>query len=760
MSTPRNFFGAAALALSFVLLLPNLAVAGCHVQVVSSISPTDPLGGSGSGPITPSSTGVPANLNNEGLTERVSDVLIYDDSTIGTANCFAVGNQIRLTYNAALSLPASISSATAANFDVYDNSSSGLTIQASSAVGFSANTAQTVISINVLQGGTAATTAGGITSTGNGVGSAVRVKNLRVDASPLAAGTVVNVTVSSQNTAAMPAPATSPVGTALATIAPGAGFTQFGHGTQSSGGTLDTPAIFHFAEGFGNAFRLAGGSCASGGSTCVSGVFDDIATNDTSLIFDVGTTLPYGVSLAFPSTIETSASAGLGGIKFQLRPGFGSCLGPANCFAIYDTVANGPAPSSITMTTGAVPNSGANGSLPAIGVLIANPSGFGTVSLAVSFGPAASFGGTSNDDINPNAVPRYVTANAGILSHISRQIIEQTRFVVGDSSVAGPITSGLSVTSLAPNGVIAGSSGLSLTVTGANFVSGAVVRWNGSSRPTTFVNSAQLVATISASDLASAGTAQITVVNPDTTVSNAASFTVGANPVPNSALTYLLPHVVSGAGYATKITIVNISNSQNSVVVNFLSQTGTLLQSTSYDVPAGGTVRVSTPDAERYGPSLTKWAIVGSQLPVLPNLYFEYIPTPGSNVVENGVGFNNAQALTDFSLPVEFQPASASLSVGKTVGLALANGNATSASATLQLVDGNGNVVATTTVNLPPFGQWSQDLSKLGAFQAALPSGDFVGSVTVSATSPISAIALEDNNGPFSATPVGSGRAH
>ena len=129
-------------------------------------------------------------------------------------------------------------------------------------------------------------------------------------------------------------------------------------------------------------------------------------------------------------------------------------------------------------------------------------------------------------------------------------------------------------------------------------------------------------------------------------------------------------------------------------------------------------------------------------------------------MVANGVGFNNAPPLTDFSLPVEFEPAPAGLSVGKTVGLALANGNPTAASANLQLVDSNGNVIATTTINLPPFGQWSQDLSRLGAFQSALPASNFVGSVTVSATSPISAIALEDNYGPFSATPVGSGRAH
>src|SRR5437016_3193753 len=123
MPTSKNLLRTVVFALPFALLLPSAAVAGCHVQVVSSISPTDPNGGSGNGPITVNTTGAPANLNHEGLTERVSDVLIYDDNTIGTANCFAPGNILRLTYNASLTLPTNITSATAAYFDVYDSNS-------------------------------------------------------------------------------------------------------------------------------------------------------------------------------------------------------------------------------------------------------------------------------------------------------------------------------------------------------------------------------------------------------------------------------------------------------------------------------------------------------------------------------------------------------------------------------------------------------------------------------------------------------------
>src|SRR5207237_5613722 len=73
-----------------------------------------------------------------------------------------------------------------------------------------------------------------------------------------------------------------------------------------------------------------------------------------------------------------------------------------------------------------------------------------------------------------------------------------------------PTTTGLS-----PATAVAGGSGLTLTVTGTNFITGSVVRWNGADRPTTFVSATQLTATIPATDPPTAGTAQATVVNPE-----------------------------------------------------------------------------------------------------------------------------------------------------------------------------------------------------------------------------------------------------
>jgi hypothetical protein len=71
-----------------------------------------------------------------------------------------------------------------------------------------------------------------------------------------------------------------------------------------------------------------------------------------------------------------------------------------------------------------------------------------------------------------------------------------------------------SLTSVAPSSAAAGTAGLLLTVSGSNFVPNSVVQWNGTSRTTTFVSSTQLQATILATDIAAAGTAQVTVLNP------------------------------------------------------------------------------------------------------------------------------------------------------------------------------------------------------------------------------------------------------
>jgi IPT/TIG domain len=61
------------------------------------------------------------------------------------------------------------------------------------------------------------------------------------------------------------------------------------------------------------------------------------------------------------------------------------------------------------------------------------------------------------------------------------------------------------MSAMMPNSAMAGSAGLTMTVNGTNFGTDAVVYWNMSILPTTFVSSNQVIAMIPASDLMSAG---------------------------------------------------------------------------------------------------------------------------------------------------------------------------------------------------------------------------------------------------------------
>ena len=70
------------------------------------------------------------------------------------------------------------------------------------------------------------------------------------------------------------------------------------------------------------------------------------------------------------------------------------------------------------------------------------------------------------------------------------------------------------LTSVSPSSATAGSPNLALAVTGTGFVRGSTVLWNGIERATKFVSSTDLVAYVPASDVATAGSAEITVASP------------------------------------------------------------------------------------------------------------------------------------------------------------------------------------------------------------------------------------------------------
>jgi hypothetical protein len=108
--------------------------------------------------------------------------------------------------------------------------------------------------------------------------------------------------------------------------------------------------------------------------------------------------------------------------------------------------------------------------------------------------------------------------------------------ISADAPPPPPPASQPALNTLSPSTATAGGPAFTLTVNGTNLVSGAEVRWNGAARSTTFVSATQVRAAITAADIAAPGTAQVTVVNPGTSPSNALPFTVAA-PGPTFTLT-------------------------------------------------------------------------------------------------------------------------------------------------------------------------------------------------------------------------------
>ncbi|MGE0883608.1 MAG: IPT/TIG domain-containing protein, partial [Blastocatellales bacterium] len=115
-------------------------------------------------------------------------------------------------------------------------------------------------------------------------------------------------------------------------------------------------------------------------------------------------------------------------------------------------------------------------------------------------------------------------------------------FTPGTLTISDPNNPIPTLTAISPNLAPAGTSAFTLMVSGTNFVNGATVRWNGNNRTTIFVNSTKLTASIPASDIANAGSANITVFNPAPGggTSAAASFTITPPVLGNGLMFYPL----------------------------------------------------------------------------------------------------------------------------------------------------------------------------------------------------------------------------
>ena len=146
-------------------------------------------------------------------------------------------------------------------------------------------------------------------------------------------------------------------------------------------------------------------------------------------------------------------------------------------------------------------------------------------------------------------------------------------------------------TSLNPTSKIAGEAAFTLTVNGTNFVAGSKVRWNGTDRTTNYVSGTQLTAAVTAADIASAGTADVTVFTPAPGggTSNAQTFTV-TEPPPTDSITpgqlgnghgnKKAPVTITGTGFQTKAKAVLRMAGQKDLKVKIETLSATVITGT------------------------------------------------------------------------------------------------------------------------------------------------------------------------------------
>src|SRR5207302_516585 len=124
------------------------------------------------------------------------------------------------------------------------------------------------------------------------------------------------------------------------------------------------------------------------------------------------------------------------------------------------------------------------------------------------------------------------------------------------------------ISSLSPSSASAGTAGITLIVSGTNFVAASVVDWNGSPRATMFVSAVELHATILAADIAPVGTAAVTVFSPTPGggTSNTSTFTINTPPNPVPTLGSLSPSSAASGGLAFTLTVNGASFVTGAVV--------------------------------------------------------------------------------------------------------------------------------------------------------------------------------------------------
>jgi hypothetical protein len=159
-----------------------------------------------------------------------------------------------------------------------------------------------------------------------------------------------------------------------------------------------------------------------------------------------------------------------------------------------------------------------SGNLPNLPIsdIVLDPDIPGTIYVATDLAVFISADNAATWHVLGSGLPHV--QGRGLQLHRSSRILRVATFGLGMWDLFVPLPSATeqapTIAALAPSSVEAGTDMQVIQITGQNFVPSSVAQWNGSSRPTTFVNLTTLEVTLLAQDLAVAGSGVINVNNP------------------------------------------------------------------------------------------------------------------------------------------------------------------------------------------------------------------------------------------------------
>jgi hypothetical protein len=205
----------------------------------------------------------------------------------------------------------------------------------------------------------------------------------------------------------------------------------------------------------------------------------------------------------------------------------------------------------------------------------------------------------------------------------------------GCGSNAPPYNETPHISLIVPSNITAGSQDFTVFISGTGFLSSAKAvsfsYWNGSARTTTYnTATGQLQMTVLASDVATPGQAQITVINPPPgggQALSAATFTIVPAQANGRVITSLSPASVAAKATPPLITITGSNFLAGDVVTwngqsrqadsVFLDQNDMTVQPTANDLATAGTasISVSDPGLVLASPSVN-FAITGPSAPM------------------------------------------------------------------------------------------------------------------------------------------------